>query len=224
MRSALVYTLIFLICAGWIAHRVAFDPVARIITPIATQIGFTPQHTEYTHTPSQLPNVFTDPTRRFSIRYPGDSTAHNDHTYEIHTGDDKTVTAAGVRFTVPESFLQSTNLGLDTYLSVEELPLSQDGTCAARMFLDTQGVTDEHTETITATHITYSVASLMDAGAGNRYEETVYATPTSYACVGVRYFVHYSAIENYEPGVVHEFDAAALRALFDSMRDSLIFE
>jgi hypothetical protein len=38
----------------------------------------------------------------------------------------------------------------------------------------------------------------------------------------VRYFLHYSAIENYDPGAVKAFDAKTIAKLFDRMRASLM--
>ncbi|HVS79986.1 MAG TPA: hypothetical protein VHF05_03315, partial [Candidatus Paceibacterota bacterium] len=77
-------------------------------------------------------------------------------------------------------------------------------------------------KTITENGTDYSVASSTGAGAGNRYEETVYALPGTNPCVGVRYFVHYGVIENYPAGAVKEFDRQSLLSTFDSMRKTLI--
>ncbi len=59
------------------------------------------------------------------------------------------------------------------------------------------------------------------AGAGNRYEETVYATPSMSSCVAVRYFIHYVAIENFPDDTVKAFDQEALLNQFDQIRRTL---
>ena len=56
----------------------------------------------------------------------------------------------------------------------------------------------------------YSVASLSDAGAGNLYEEKVYALVGTSPCLAVRTFIHSTNIANYDPGTVTAFDEAAL--------------
>ncbi|HEY2070911.1 MAG TPA: hypothetical protein VGG48_15255 [Rhizomicrobium sp.] len=121
----------------------------------------------------------------------------------------------GVSFTVSAEVTQGTNLASDTKLSVEHV----DGRCHAGRFLDSP--TDEHDVTDGAHG--YSMASTQDAGAGNRYEETVYAFAHGGTCFGIRYFIHYGAIQNYDPGTVKAFDHDALTAAFDRMRRSLSF-
>ena len=59
------------------------------------------------------------------------------------------------------------------------------------------------------------------AGAGNRYFETVYAISGSSPCFAVRYFIHYSVIENYPAGTVQQFNEPALVSQFDSIRRTL---
>jgi hypothetical protein len=70
--------------------------------------------------------------------------------------------------------------------------------------------------------VTYSVSSSMGAGAGNRYEETVYALVGTRPCFAVRYFVHYGAIENYPSGTIQQFNKQALLKEFDSIRRTLV--
>ena len=78
------------------------------------------------------------------------------------------------------------------------------------------------TSTITDNGTIYSVASSTGAGAGNRYEETVYALPGTNPCVAVRYFIHYGVIENYPAGTVQAFNQPALLATFDAIRRTLV--
>jgi hypothetical protein len=58
------------------------------------------------------------------------------------------------------------------------------------------------------------------AGAGNFYEETVYAAEGANYCYGLRLFIHSTNIGNYEPGTVEEFDRGALEDVFALMRES----
>lgn len=160
-----------------------------------------------------LPNVYQDGATAFSIRYPEGYTPGPNYTYDA-LGPGKGI--SGVKFTIPSSLAQGTNLGSDSYISVESIPQTQS--CSANLFLDnapqTASVTDNGTD--------YSLASTTGAGAGNRYEETVYAIPSTNPCIAVRYFVHYSVIENYPPGTVQAFDASKLKSQLDSIRRTLV--
>lgn len=125
----------------------------------------------------------------------------------------------GVKFTIPESVATGTNLSADSYVSVEEIPATS--TCSAAMFLDAGAITSGPVM-LSNNGVTYSVASSTGAGAGNRYEETVYAIPGTDPCIAVRYFIHYGVIENYPVGMISQFDEAALKAQFDEIRRSLV--
>jgi membrane-bound inhibitor of C-type lysozyme len=163
--------------------------------------------------PGGLSQVYSNGTEGFSIRYPQGFTPDENYAYQ-ELGPGKSI--SGVKFTIDPSIATGTNLGSDSYLSVEEIPQAQS--CSANLFLDQAGTA----KTITENGTDYSVASSTGAGAGNRYEETVYALPGTNPCVGVRYFVHYGVIENYPAGAVKEFDRQSLLSTFDSMRKTLI--
>ncbi len=147
-----------------------------------------------------------------SISYPNDyivNTAYANSSF----GDKKLI--HGVSFTIPSSMATGTNLSSDTYVAVEQLPNAKN--CTADIFI----LDNVKATTVQDGGTTYSVASTSDAGAGNRYEETVYALPDSKPCTAVRYFVHYGVIENYPAGQVTAFDRAALLSSFDTIRRSL---
>ena len=110
-----------------------------------------------------------------------------------------------------------TNLASDTRLSVESLPDAAD--CTADIFLP-EGA--DRPTTVTENGTDYSRASLTDAGAGNLYEDKVFALAGTSPCLAVRYFIHSTNIENYDPGTVTAFDEAALLAQFDGIRQTLI--
>lgn len=161
-------------------------------------------------TKNDVGNVYTSATYGFSIDVPQGFTIDDAYVHQL--SPDKTIN--GVKFTIPESLATGTNLGSDSYLSVESI--SGVTTCTASMFLD--GDHPATNETIDGK--TYSVTTSSNAGAGNRYEETVYAIPGSNPCMAIRYAVHYSIIENYPAGT-KEFDKEALLGEFNTMRNSL---
>jgi len=168
--------------------------------------------------PGGLPEVYESGSNGFSIRYPADY-ARNDNYQYLNLGPGKEI--GGVSFTIPPSVAQGTNLGSDSYISIEEIPQIQD--CSARLFLET-GADGDLPITAADGDITYSVVSSTDAGAGNRYEETVYAIPGTNPCIAVRYFIHYSVFENYPPGTVKMFDRQALINQFDAIRRTLVVQ
>ncbi|HEX3672953.1 MAG TPA: hypothetical protein VHU87_01645 [Rhizomicrobium sp.] len=153
--------------------------------------------------------LYHDAHTGFAIAYPPHWSVNP------HFRRDTSPPVHGVSFTVAAARVTGTNLGADTKLIVEHVA----GPCNAARFLDAPQ--DLHSETDGAR--SYSVATENDAGAGNRYEETVYALTNGTTCFGIRYFIHYAAIENFEPGSVKAFDRDALIATFDRMRRSLAF-
>jgi hypothetical protein len=108
-----------------------------------------------------------------------------------------------------------TNLAADTRLSVESMPGVK--VCEARRFVDTP----ENELTENDGGHTWSVADAGDAGAGNFYDETVYALVGSSPCLAIRYFIHSTNIANYDPGAVKQFDRRALVTMFGRIRSTL---
>lgn len=163
------------------------------------------------------PAVQTYATSTFSIAYPAGYTVDASYTYD-QVNPKKPI--SGVKFTIPGAMATGTNLSSDTYISVEQLPRAKNCTGDIYLAANVRPVT----EVVAST--TYSVATSTGAAAGNRYEESVYAVKGSNPCTAVRYFIHYSAIENYppagEPGAVTAFDRAAVISAFDKIRDSLV--
>jgi hypothetical protein len=152
---------------------------------------------------------------KFSLQYPVHYSVDEAYQYQqIVPGR----SIAGVKFTISPSATVGTNLSSDSYISVEMIPDVQR--CRAGLFLSNARATEEK-ETIDQ-GVTYSVSSSMGAGAGNRYEETVYALVGTRPCFAVRYFVHYGAIENYPSGTIQQFNKQALLKEFDSIRRTLV--
>lgn len=160
-----------------------------------------------------LTRIYSNSSEGFSIRLPSDYTI--DESYRYPNLDPGKI-ISGIKFTIPELAAAGTNLGVDTYISVEEIPQTQ--ACTANLFM----VRDEAERTIPEGKTTYSFASSTGAAAGNRWDEQVYALSGTNPCVAVRYFIHYGVIENYPAGAVQEFDETSLIAEFDAIRRTLI--
>jgi hypothetical protein len=164
-----------------------------------------------------LSQTYHDGAMGFTLRYPMEFGVTASYTYN-GLGAKKGI--PGIKFTIPTSTATGTNLSADSFLSIEHLGTTT-ATCDASAFLlpKTHGSSTELTEG----DMTYSFASSSDAGAGNRYEEMVYAIPGSSPCMAVRTFVHYTAIENYASGTVTAFDRVTLEKTFAAIRNSITF-
>ena len=167
--------------------------------------------------PGTLPQTYGTSTLGFSVRYPGEYTLTTAYEYKNMSS----TTIPGVFIRIATSTATGTNLSLDSGVGIESLPL-ETSRCVADSFID---VTHRGaTSTITAGDVEYSFASTSDAGAGNRYEEQMFVRSGSQSCVAVRYFIHYSAIENYDQGTVRAFDARLLLSTFDAIRDAVVIQ
>ncbi len=154
--------------------------------------------------------LYHDAKMHFAIAYPPHWTVNPSFTDDT-LGPGKEV--HGVAFTVSPARTEGTNLSSDTSLSILSLP----GACDASRFLSNpQGA-----KTVTEAGRAYSYATGSDAAMGNRYEETVYALTGTQPCLAIRYFIHYTAIENYDSGAVKAFDRDTLIKTFGRMRRSL---
>ena len=70
-------------------------------------------------------------------------------------------------------------------------------------------------EVINGYHFVHSQA--VGAGAGNIYQQEIYRTADQGVCYEVIFFIHYSNIGNYSPGVVTEFDLNGLLQKFNEI-------
>lgn len=161
---------------------------------------------------SDLLQIYAEPSGNFSLRLPPGYKADPSYRDEIEPAK----TIFGTSFTIPSSLSNGTNLSSDSFISIESLPETPN--CTADLFLSHPSFAVEITENGTV----YSIASSTDAGAGNRYEETVYAMSGTNPCTAVKYRIHYMAFENYAPGMVTEFDKISLLKEFDLIRKTLI--
>jgi len=163
--------------------------------------------------PTIIPTITS---KGFSIPPPAGYAIDESYTYQA-LGPGKDI--KGIKFTIPASLRAGTNLSSDSYISVETIP-GAINSCSAEIYLGnpkSAGFTDENGHR-------FSVATSSDVAAGNRYDETVYATPFTNGCLAVRYFIHYGAIENYPAGTIKQFDEQALLNQFDKIRHTLVVE
>jgi hypothetical protein len=156
--------------------------------------------------------TYTSDTQGFVLRYPADYTVDGEYIYDIGPGR----VARGVSFTVPPDLTEGSNLSSDTRITVESIP--ELSSCHAAQYLN--GAAPEN-EPFVDEGVTYTFGSEADAGAGNRYENIVFVRSDSGPCIAVRYFIHSTAVENYEPGAVYEFDREGLINEFDMIRRSI---
>jgi membrane-bound inhibitor of C-type lysozyme len=160
----------------------------------------------------ELPYKYSNTNAGFSLHLPAGFTPDDSYIYRLNTGE----AISGVKFTIPASAASSTNLSIDSYVSIERIPGIQ--TCTTSLFLSN----DAMMRIINDSGTTYAVAQVTGAAAGNRYEEMVYAIPGSNPCIAVRYFIHSTSVENYPPGTVTGYDRDALLAQFDAIRRTLL--
>lgn len=153
--------------------------------------------------PGGLPNTYVDGTLGFSVRYPESYSINTGYKYQ-YLGPGKDI--YGVEFTISATLTIGKNLSsYDTGVSIEAIPEAQD--CNAGLFLEGAGAVE--------------FASSTGAAAGNFYEEDVWTFPGTNPCIAVRYLIHSTNIDNYEPGAVKEFDRQALLEEFNKIRQSL---
>jgi hypothetical protein len=160
--------------------------------------------------PPPAPVTHTYSTSTFSLIYPDGYTV--DEMYAYQGVPKKPI--SGVKFVIPGTMATGTNLSIDSGVSVESLPRAK--ACTGDIYIYQNVKASEFTVGST----TWSVASTSDAGAGNFYEEQVFAVKDSKPCIAVRYFIHSTNVENYPVGTVTQFDKNALLKSFDSIRDS----
>ena len=154
--------------------------------------------------------TFSDRDAPFSISYPADYRLD-----EALIADNKLGGIHAYYFWVPDRFVRGTNLAPDSKLSVEVNVSAR--TCTPDLFQDS--ATGYHVETMGP--ITFNVSKTGDAGAGNFYEDDVYAVANSKPCIAVRYSIHSHNIGNYDPGAVRAYDATSLAREFDEIRKSI---
>ena len=194
-----VFALVIIVSGIWyfVSNPSSPAPVPQAAAPIAPQAV-----------------TSTYATTTFSVVYPVEYVADENYAYD-QFGLAKLI--HGVKFTIPGTVATGTNLSSDSYVSVETLPRAKR--CSADIYINADVKSQE---IVGDTGVTYSLATSSGAAAGSVYEEMVYALPSSSPCIAIRYFLHTTAMDNYEPGTVREFDRSAILAAFDKIRQSLV--
>ncbi len=147
----------------------------------------------------------------FSIRYPKSYSLNESYMYQ-GLGEEA---IPGIKVSVPAALSEETNLSSDSGVSIEYVPNAPD--CSGSIFLYGNPAATTQNDG----GVTYSVVSDAGAGAGNQYEEKVYALAGQNPCIAVRYFIHSTQISNYPAGSKKLFDKTKLLAEFDAIRRSL---
>lgn len=163
-------------------------------------------------TPQDDTTTYSYPPLGFSIKYPKSYSLNQSYQYQGLVNEE----IPGIKITVPASMTEGTNLSSDSGLSVEYIP-NTGSSCSASLFLYGNPAATEMNDG----GITYSVATATGAGAGNLYEEQVYALAGQDPCIAVRYFIHSTQLANYPEGTHVAYDRATLLAQFDAVRRSL---
>ncbi|MDE1875061.1 MAG: hypothetical protein KGI79_01925 [Patescibacteria group bacterium] len=156
-------------------------------------------------------NLYSNETFGFDIKLPPGFTVDESYV-NTELGPGKEI--PGVSFTIPASLASGTNLGVDSYVSIEEL---DNVVCEPSDFLSVETTG----EPVAIGNNLFMYATSTGVGAGNIYEESIYITQKGARCYAVRYFIHSTEIANYPPGAVRPFDRQKLLALFDSVTASL---
>lgn len=155
-------------------------------------------------------NSFTDPAKIYSVSYPKDW-----HKGALATG----AQAKGISFRVSESLTKGTNLSDDTAISIETIA---DANCKPSQF--DEDLVGAKLTTVKSDGRSYTSASGEDAGMGHRRETQVFVIDGTSPCIAVRYFIHSTVFENYDPGTIKRFDRADIIKVFDHVRKSIKIE
>jgi hypothetical protein len=209
MKTFIIWLLVAVVIAGGVYLWIFPETFSHLFG------GGTPAPAPETQTPTDTRATYASTTLGLSIKYPQDWSADEQYAYSAF-GPQKLI--HGVKFTIPASMATGTNLSPDSYVSVEWLPRAKN--CTGDIYLQA----NVKAKNITDNGVTYSFASSTGAAAGNRYEELVYAIPSSTPCTAVRYFIHSGNIQNYPAGAVIEFNRDTLISAFDDIRRSLVLQ
>src|SRR6185436_14483933 len=149
--------------------------------------------------------TYTSITHGFSIKYPKEYTVNSDYIYEENVPG---MSIPGVSFAIPTEKYAGTNF-VDGYISTEII--RNPSSCKAEGFLDAE---NKIVGTKTINNMEFSTAEGTGVGAGQYYNETIYATLHGTACFGFRLFLHTGNITMYDPGTVIQFDPKEANTIF----------
>ena len=152
---------------------------------------------------------YTDPSATYSLQVPSSWKVNPKFQYENLSPDKK---IPGVSFSIPVSMTAGTNLGVDSYLSIEKNPYAQ--ACVPDEF-SSASTTDSGTTDTSLPGILWTIGKSNDAGAGNYYDERIFTYGYRGTCYGIRLFLHSGNVDNFDPGAVQQFNAS----LFESIQN-----
>lgn len=157
--------------------------------------------------------IYSNPDFGFQMQIPEAFEVHDSYFYHA-LGPGKEI--PGIFFGVPAGLAQGTNLSSDSGISVEMLARAA---CVPADFLPVSTAGQK----VMLGQDEYTYATSSGAGAGNRYDEAVYIRKNRDVCYGIRFFIHSTAIQNYDPGTVREFDREGLLSTFKTIASTVTF-
>ncbi len=173
-----------------------------------------PEPTPVVEEPVATDLTFASSTMGFALTYPAEFILDEQFAY---TGVSAEKPIYGVKFGVPTSMTQGTNLSSESGVSVEVLPRANN--CTGDIYL----LANVRARAETEGAVTYSVASSTVTEDGETTEEIVYAYPSSEPCIAVRYFLQSSEVDATATGT-RAFDRSATVAAFDAIRRSVVVQ
>ena len=170
-----------------------------------------PAQTPQEQVPVVQSTTYASSTMKFSVSYPPKFTLEEPYAY---TRVSPTKPISGVKFRVPASFTQGTDLASDSGVSIEQLPRAN--ACAGDIYLKANVKAAPFADGT----INYSVATSTEALGSDTFEEAIFAVTGSSPCIAVRYFLHTTAATGTATST-RAYDRAGLLAAFETIRRSL---
>jgi len=157
--------------------------------------------------------AYASSTMKFAVRYPQGFTVDENYTY---TRVSAAKPISGVKFAVPASFTQGTNLAADSGVSVEVLPRAT--ACTGDIYLKANVKAQAMSGAVP-----FSVATSSETVGADTFEEAVFAISSSSPCIAMRFFLH-SVNSTSTASSARAFDRTAVLAAFDKIRQSLTLQ
>lgn len=155
--------------------------------------------------------TYASSTMKFSVSYSPEFVLEEPYAY---TRVSPTKPISGVKFRVPASFTQGTNLASDSGVSVEQLPRANK--CVGDIYLKANVRAVPLAEGTT----NFSAATSTETVGADTFEEAVFAITGSSPCIAVRYFLHTTSATGTATST-QQFDRAGVIAAFETIRRSL---
>jgi hypothetical protein len=156
--------------------------------------------------------TYSNETNKYQVGYPDDVIQHITATESSLLNPNKTVQRE--KFTVLPTFTKGTNLSADSGLIIEVY----SGAYLCQADYLPEGFENAQTATIKGKQ--YVVAKSDGAGAGNRYEQTLYRYAEGNICYSLLLNTHTTNIGNYPAGTVQAYDKAKFESIIYKMLDT----